>query len=108
MRVLMKALRSWVVSRASENVKNFLADMQAAGAPCDFVEAQLGDNEDCHAAVAHIEQKHGRLYELVNNAGANDGVGLENGSPERFVESLQQNLVHYYAMAPLRATDAEG
>jgi len=26
-------------------------------------------------------------------------VGLESGTPERFVESLQQNLVHYYAMA---------
>jgi L-fucose dehydrogenase len=36
---------------------------------------------------------------LVNNAGANDGVGLESGSPEKFLESLQQNLVHYYAMA---------
>jgi L-fucose dehydrogenase len=36
---------------------------------------------------------------LVNKAGVNDGIGLENGDPERFVESLRQNLVHYYAMA---------
>jgi L-fucose dehydrogenase len=36
---------------------------------------------------------------LVNNAGANDGVGLESGNPERFMESLRQNLLHYYAMA---------
>jgi L-fucose dehydrogenase len=88
-----------VVSRASESVKSCLAEMQAAGEPCDFVETELGDNEACRAAVAYIEQKHGRLYGLVNNAGANDGIGLESGSPERFVESLQQNLVHYYAMA---------
>ena len=35
----------------------------------------------------------------MNNAGVNDGVGLENGSPEKFVISLQRNLLHYYNMA---------
>ena len=35
----------------------------------------------------------------MNNAGVNDGVGLERGDPERFVESLRKNLVHYYEMA---------
>jgi L-fucose dehydrogenase len=35
----------------------------------------------------------------VNNAGANDGVGLEAGSVEKFVLSLQSNLVHNYALA---------
>jgi L-fucose dehydrogenase len=44
-------------------------------------------------------QKLGHLDALVNNAGVNDGVGLENGSPEKFVESLERNLIHYYAMA---------
>jgi len=36
---------------------------------------------------------------LVNNAGVNDGIGLEHGDPERFVESLRKNVVHYYEMA---------
>jgi L-fucose dehydrogenase len=36
---------------------------------------------------------------LVNNAGLNDKVGLENGSPREFVQSLGRNLVHYYCMA---------
>jgi L-fucose dehydrogenase len=35
----------------------------------------------------------------VNNAGVNDGVGLENGSYEDFVASLHKNLVHYFLMA---------
>ena len=35
----------------------------------------------------------------MNNAGVNDGVGLERGNPEEFVKSLERNLVHYYAMA---------
>jgi NAD(P)-dependent dehydrogenase (short-subunit alcohol dehydrogenase family) len=35
---------------------------------------------------------------LVNNAGVNDGVGLENGNYEKFVASLHKNLIHYYLM----------
>ncbi|MEK0814371.1 SDR family NAD(P)-dependent oxidoreductase, partial [Mycobacterium ulcerans] len=38
----------------------------------------------------------GRIDGLVNNAGVNDGVGLENGSPEKYIQSLQKNLLHYY------------
>jgi NAD(P)-dependent dehydrogenase (short-subunit alcohol dehydrogenase family) len=36
---------------------------------------------------------------LVNNAGINDGVGLEHGDPGKFVGSLERNLLHYYNMA---------
>jgi L-fucose dehydrogenase len=35
----------------------------------------------------------------VNNAGENDGVGLQHGSYERFMQSLHKNLVHYYLVA---------
>ena len=95
----MKALTVVVVSRASENVKTFIAKMEGENRACDFVEAHLADSDACRLAVEHIQRRHGRLDGLVNNAGANDGVGLESGDPNRFLESLRQNLVHYYAMA---------
>ena len=41
----------------------------------------------------------GRIDGLVNNAGVNDGVGLANGSYEKFMQSLHANLIHYYLMA---------
>jgi L-fucose dehydrogenase len=88
-----------VVSRASDNVKNFLAEMLNTRRKCDFVEAHLAETAQCERAVEYVRSRYGKLLGLVNNAGANDGVGLETGSPERFVESLRQNLVHYYAMA---------
>ena len=44
-------------------------------------------------------RRTGRLDALVNNAGVNDRVGLERGSPGAFLESLRRNLVHYYAVA---------
>jgi L-fucose dehydrogenase len=45
--------------------------------------------------------RFGRLEGLVNNAGVNDGVGLEHGDSEAFVASLRRNVVHYYEMARL-------
>ena len=88
-----------VVSRASDNVKNFLAEMLNTRRKCDFVETHLADVAQCKRAVDYVREHYGKLLGLVNNAGANDGVGLESGTPERFMESLQQNLVHYYVMA---------
>lgn len=70
----------------------------------DFVQAELSDDAACRAAVDLIRQRHGTVYGLVNNAGANDGVGLDKG-PEAFRASLNQNLVHYYTMVHLLAAD---
>lgn len=88
-----------VLARHSENTDHFLQEMKAAGAQCDFVQAHLEDTARCKDAIAEIEQKHGDIFGLVNNAGVNDGVGLASGSVERFMESLQKNLIHYYALA---------
>jgi L-fucose dehydrogenase len=46
-----------------------------------------------------VLDKYGRIDGLVNNAGVNDGVGLESGNYESFVESLHKNVIHYYLMA---------
>ena len=88
-----------VLSRASQNVKDFIAGMQAVKADCHFVEANLEEAARCKSAIEEIQDRFGDIYGLVNNAGVNDGVGLASGSVERFVESLHKNLVHYYALA---------
>jgi L-fucose dehydrogenase len=61
--------------------------------------ADLSAAEGCYAAVQKTIEKHQRLDVLINNAGINDKVGLEYGSPEQYVESLKRNLLHYYNMA---------
>lgn len=63
-----------------------------------FVQADLSDDDACSAAVAEVAERFGRIDALVNNAGANDGVGLDR-SPAAFRTSLDRNLVHYFAMA---------
>jgi L-fucose dehydrogenase len=44
------------------------------------VVAELTKPKDCQKAVEKIGKKYGRIEGLVNNAGVNDGVGLENGN----------------------------
>lgn len=87
-----------VVSRATEHVLSFVAEMERAHAKCDFFEAELSDITHCENAIRHVEKRYGTLIGLVNNAGVNDGIGLERGTPEQFAQSLRENLVHYYSM----------
>ena len=61
--------------------------------------AELSNPEYCKMAIEKVIEKFGRIDGLVNNAGVNDGVGLENGNYEDFVKSLHSNLIHYYLMA---------
>jgi len=65
-----------------------------------FILAELRDESSCVAAVKQVLTRYGSIDGLVNNAGANDSVGLEAGR-EAFVRSLEQNLIHYYLMAHL-------
>lgn len=96
---LDEGARLVVLGRRSQNVQNFMAEMQAESARCELVEAHLEDLERCKSAVEEIQNRFGDIYGLVNNAGVNDGAGLEKGSVEKFVESLNKNLIHYYALA---------
>ena len=63
------------------------------------VTAELSNPEECKKAVNEILRQTGRIDGLVNNAGVNDGVNLEHGSYERFMDSIHKNLVHYYLIA---------
>lgn len=96
---LAENARVAVLGRRSQNVIEFMAEMKASGARCDLIEAHLDDLRRCKEAIIEIEERFGAIDALVNNAGGNDGVGLETGSVEKFVESLYNNLIHYYALA---------
>jgi L-fucose dehydrogenase len=63
------------------------------------VVAELNNPEENERAVNEVIKKYGRIDGLVNNAGRNDGVGLEKGDYKNFMASLHRNLIHYYLMA---------
>jgi L-fucose dehydrogenase len=82
----------------ADNLKT-VAAVEAAGGKAVQAVAELSHPAECEAAVKKIIEKYNRIDGLVNNAGVNDGVGLETGSYEKFMSSLHKNLVHYYLLA---------
>ena len=88
-----------IIGRNQNDNEQLVQALQAKGYQADQVVAELTQPEACEKAIQTIIQKYGRIDGLVNNAGVNDGVGLENGSYEKFMESLHKNVVHYYLLA---------
>lgn len=88
-----------IVGRNKADNQNIVQEMAALGQQADQIVAELSDPDACEQAVKTALGRHGRIDGLVNNAGINDGVGLEHGNYERFMHSLHNNLVHYYLMA---------
>jgi L-fucose dehydrogenase len=84
-----------IIDRDAEAGEKLRAELPAS----ELIVIELSSPENCKAAVDRAANKFGRLDALVNNAGVNDKIGLEHGSPEKYVESLQRNLLHYYNMA---------
>lgn len=88
-----------IVNRDSEPARSFATRLQEAGSRCELLTINLEAPESCKLAIDEALSRCGRIDALVNNAGANDKVGLENGTPLEFIESIHRNLWHYYSMA---------
>ncbi len=65
-----------------------------------FIQTELTDEAACERAVAQVIHSFGHLHGLVNNAGVNDKVGLDDGTPA-FLASIARNLTQCVVMARL-------
>jgi len=88
-----------IVGRNEIDNLKLMDELKLGGAEIFQVTSELNKPGESEKAIQAVVEKYGRIDGLVNNAGQNDGVGLEDGSYERFMESLHRNLVHYYLMA---------
>jgi L-fucose dehydrogenase len=88
-----------IIGRNTQDNQKLVDELKAAGQKADAVTAELSDPKECAKAIESIAKKYNRIDGLINNAGVNDGVNLENGSYENFMASLHKNLVHYYLLA---------
>lgn len=88
-----------IIGRNEEGNLHTMNEITAAGGKAFQVVGELTKPGDCERSVKEIVKKFGRIDGLVNNAGVNDGVGLEEGNYEMFMASLHKNLIHYYLMA---------
>lgn len=81
-----------IIGRSETDNKKLLAEI---GTGFQVV-AELSEPDQCKTAIENVVKEFHRIDGVVNNAGVNDGVGLEKGDYQRFMESIHKNLVHYY------------
>src|SRR5258706_15986254 len=85
-----------IVGRNEDDNSKTVNEIIDAGGKADAVKAELTIPSACKEAIDYAVEKYKRIDGLVNNAGINDGIGLEKGNYENFMASLHRNLVHYY------------
>jgi len=88
-----------IVGRSEADNLKVVDAIEATGGRAFQVVAELTDPKASENAVNATIAQFGRIDGLVNNAGVNDGVGLQGGNYEAFMASLHKNVVHYYLMA---------
>jgi L-fucose dehydrogenase len=88
-----------IADKCAETAHEVECNVKKSGGQAHSIVADLMSVEACRRVVEETLDRCGRLDVLVNNAGLNDGVGLENGSPEAYVKSIERNLLHYYNLA---------
>lgn len=88
-----------IIGRTEEHNIGTVDEISKTGTQAFQVTADLTVPANCEKAINTIGEKFGSIYGVVNNAGMNDGVGLEHGDYESFMSSLHKNLVHYYLVA---------
>jgi len=87
------------VDRDEQACRHLQAELSTLNLPTSFIPMDISSSENCKAVVQQTIAQFDQIDALVNNAGINDKVGLESGTPEEFLCSLQRNLLHCYNMA---------
>ncbi len=84
-----------IATRSKTATEQLLKEIRDSG---QKAYAYLGDLEEvffCKTVIENTVKELGRIDGIVNNAGVNDGVGLED-DPTAFRKSLSRNLYHYF------------
>jgi L-fucose dehydrogenase len=87
-----------IIGRNEKDNLDTVHAVEAAGGKAFQFPAELTKPEECEKAVKQVISQFKRIDGVVNNAGVNDGVGLEKGNYEDFIASLHKNLVDYYLL----------
>lgn len=88
-----------IIGRNETDILSTVEEIKVKGGKAFYALAELTDPEQCKNAIEKTINQLGKIDGLVNNAGINDGVGLENGNYDDFKRSLEHNVGHYYLMA---------
>src|SRR4029077_16108338 len=71
-----------ILDRDTAAAESWRREFSRYGSVSHFIEIDLCSAAGCATAIERTLSVANRLDALVNNAGVNDGVGLEKGGPE--------------------------
>lgn len=87
-----------IVGRNKSDNDRAVEKLNSIGGKGFAIESELSDPKASEQTIKMVVKEFGKIDGIVNNAGINDGIGLEHGDYEKFMKSLHNNLVHYYLM----------
>lgn len=89
----------YILGRNKANIVSVISEIEKNGGQAGYTFAELTDPEQCKEAVNNCIARFGKIDGLVNNAGVNDSISLEDGNHDDFMKSISRNLTHYYMLA---------
>jgi len=84
-----------IATWSKASTEEFVDKLKQDGYRAAYFLGDLQDVDYCKNVVENTIATFGRIDGIVNNAGSNDGAGLENG-PQKFRDSIKLNLCHYF------------
>lgn len=84
-----------IATRSREATEQFINELDPSRSRLSSVIGDLKSSDQCRKVIEDTVEYFGGIDGIVNNAGMNDGVTLEDG-PGAFRRSLELNLYHYY------------
>src|ERR1035438_565316 len=77
-----------MLDRDVETANELQKSLTSEGIRCSSICIELSSDDQCVDAIRTTVEKFGHLDVLINNAGINDRVGLEDGNPRLYLASL--------------------
>lgn len=90
-----------IAGRNENDGKKKVAELEAKGGNAVFFQIELRDAQRRKELIEYVVEKYGQIDVLVNNAGVNDSVGLEEGTVDDFLDSYHKNIVHVFSLVQL-------
>jgi citronellol/citronellal dehydrogenase len=95
-RIAIRARRS--SSPAADRLDLVVGEIEEDGGSAEALDFDIRDEEAVKAAIAAIDEKHGRIHGLVNNAGGQFPAPMESISKKGFEAVVATNLTGGFLM----------
>lgn len=87
-----------VLNRKNDQYEPFKKELEEITDKYEIYFIDLNNTEEIEAIVKDVVKKYGHIDGVVNNAGRNDNLAIEETSWQDFEKSIHSNLTHYYEL----------